>query len=115
MKGPELVFKGKKYALNLEKIFSFLEKYESREKATSEIVDNLDTSTSGKLSTVAKAVREYRTPGNATIDSMYYDFIRNFLDIIIASPYKEADMEKPPLGLAVCFNTLIKYEFIIEL
>ena len=119
MKGktPELTFRGKKYALNIEKVFSFLEKYESKERVTNEILDNFESGGTGKLAPTAsaKAIREYKTPGNGTIDSMYYDFIKNFLDIIIASPYTEADLEKAPLGLVVCFNTLIKYEFITEI
>ena len=117
MKAPELKFNGRKYALNIEKIFTFLEKYESKEKVTSEILDNFDATGTGRLSSsaMAKAGREYKTPGNGTIDSMYYDFIKNFLDIIIASPYTDKDIENAPLGLVVCFNTLIKYEFITEL
>lgn len=105
---------GKIYALNLKKIFEFInysDKNNSREKEITDAYEKNDED--GSLDCTSKVVREIITPANSQIDNIKYDFIKMLIGQLLT--YEGGELPTETFGTVLALNTLISEELLVEI
>ena len=114
---------GRKYYLDLNKIFNFINYSETHKTIEREIIDsyeeNEESNEQTRLNNVGKTIREVTTSGNTNMDNIKYDLLKNIINqVITCGCYEYPELstnEDVPTGVAICLNTLIKEKMLIEI
>lgn len=104
-------FEGRKYALNLKKIFEYVSYYDKNEKQEKEICNIYSRDNNGDVNLVSKQVKEITAPGDSQVDNIRYDMIKTLLVDVM----NIAIGEEMSLSNVISLNTLINEGLLIEI
>ena len=111
-----VVFKGKKYAFNLNKVKEFCLVSDKEKGGEVEIVEIYEPMSSGSLTTTNRTVRELKSQGNPQNDTINYDLVKMFITTILTVESRaEVEDEELDFATKLAFNTLIQMGIIYEI
>ena len=107
-------FKGKKYALNLQKLTEIcLSSSKSGGTSEMEISQAYEAQDNGEFTLASKVERETKTHGSLQNDMIIYDFVKLLILSLLDNAAPEADFEWT-FSLSLAANTLISWGILEE-
>lgn len=112
MNKPYIYIGNKIYAMNLQKIADFCLVSDKLKNKESEVTEGYEVTDDNGPELVSKVVREIKTNGNPQNDTIKYDLIRIFIDVVLGA---EGILPEMTTGMKIAFNTLLANDFIYEI
>lgn len=110
---------GKEYAIDIKKIFEFVNYSDKSTSSEQEITDGYEMIDDGKgsLKQTSKVIRELKTPGNSQIDNIKYDLVKSLISMLLTFDDTDRDYDEDdlPFGVKITLNTLIAEGFLYEI
>ena len=104
-----VVFNGRKYAFDLNKVKEFCLVSDKEKGGEVEIVEMYEPMTSGAMTTTNRTVRELKSQGNPQNDTINYDLVKLFITTVLTTE-NELDY-----ATKMAFNTLLQMGIIYEI
>lgn len=112
MNKPYIYIGNKIYAMNLQKIADFCLVSDKLKNKESEVTEGYEVTDDNGPELVSKVVREIKTNGNPQNDTIKYDLIRIFIDVVLGA---EGILPEMTTGMKIAFNTLLENDFLYEI
>ena len=112
MNKPYIYIGHKIYAMNLQKIADFCLVSDKLKNKESEVTEGYEVTDDNGPELVSKVVREIKTNGNPQNDTIKYDLIRIFIDVVLGA---ESILPEMTTGMKIAFNTLLENDFLYEI
>ncbi len=113
MENKPYVYIGNKiYAMNLQKIADFCLVSDKLKNKESEVTEGYEVTDENGPELVSKVVREIKTNGNPQNDTIKYDLIRIFIDVILSA---DGILPEMTIGMKIAFNTMLENDFLYEI
>ena len=113
MENKPYVYIGNKiYAMNLQKIADFCLVSDKLKNKESEVTEGYEVTDENGPELVSKVVREIKTNGNPQNDTINYDLIRIFIDVILSA---DGILPEMTIGMKIAFNTMLENDFLYEI
>lgn len=100
------------YAMDLQRIADFCLVSDKLKNRESEVTEGYEVNDENGPELVSKVVREIKTNGNPQNDTIKYDLIRIFIDVVLSA---EGIVPEMTTGMKIAFNTLLANGFIYEI
>lgn len=101
---------GKKYYIDIKKVFEMIEYSTKNERKETEITDGYEfDEDEKKLTQISKIVHESKFPPESQTDNIRYDFLKMLVGVVIGN-----EEPIPDVGTEICFYSLIKQGILVE-
>lgn len=115
MENSVVVFNGRKYAFNLEKIKDFCLVSDKERGGQVEVMEVQEPNDNGMLGIVSKTTHEVKGTGNPQNDSITYDLMKLFIVTLLDNEMKGTTETEMTFPIRLSFNTLLENGFLYEI